>query len=177
MNTIPELRARVRQATAELKAARQALRAAQGKPAPPKPRARIRTRPKGGTWKADRLECDKLMARIVKFEHPACMNCHRTDRYRLQWAHGFSRKYNATRYDVENSFVLCDACHMVFTYNPIAWTAWMRLRLGPEKYEALERRAQLMVRFDPRILLGLRGRAEELGVATDEGWRAWQEAA
>jgi hypothetical protein len=144
--------------------------------APIRRKVRIRVRPKGGTWKADRDECDVLMARIVKVERDACEACGERRRLRFQWAHGFSRRYKGARWDFENSWCLCSACHLRFTHDPIGWDLFMRSRLPDGRYEALRARAQLVTRFEPMILVGLRHRSAELGVLTDEGWKAWQGA-
>lgn len=152
------------------------------KPEPrgPKPRKRIARgqrprRVRATKWAADREECDTLCGRITKVERGGrCENCGTTRRKALQWAHGFSRRYMSTRYDSENVFSLCAGCHKTFTHNQIAWSAWMRSSLGEARYQALEIRAQLLVRFEPMLVIGFRARAEKLGVLTEDGWRAWQ---
>jgi hypothetical protein len=166
----------VRQAEAVLRELRRRLREAKGA-TPRKVRVSIRTRPKGGTWKADRDEADKLMARVVKAEHPSCMACGTTDRRSLQWSHGISRGRLNTRYDFVNSFVHCSRCHLRFTRDSAGFTAWLIERLGRVVYEGLYWRSRLRTRFDPNIVVYLRGRAAELGVDSDEGWRAWLEGA
>lgn len=116
-----------------------------------------------------------LTARILKVERPACENCGDDHRLTLQWAHGVSRRHPATRYDSHNGFILCFACHLRFTHNQPAWDAWLERRLGEGVYKALKMRSQLPARFEPGMVLALRTYAKNLGVLTDEGWKAWQQ--
>jgi hypothetical protein len=176
VNDLARLKSEIATTAQRLRQLRRELREAKGAPAP-KARVRIRTRPKGGTWKADRDECDLLMGRIKKAEQPFCSACNTSDRVRLQWAHLITRRRLSVRWDWENSVVLCDACHFRYTNDEIGWQAWCNDHLGAVRWVALVRRSRLTTRFDPRILVGLRARAQELGVDTAEGWRAWQEAA
>ena len=48
----------------------------------------------------------------------------------LQCAHGFSRRYQGTRWDFRNAFCLCAGCHVYFTHRPLEWDEWMRSRMG-----------------------------------------------
>ena len=61
----------------------------------------------------------------------------------LQCAHGFSRRYHGTRWELRNAFSLCAGCHVFFTHRPIEWDEWMRGRMGAERYEALRSLALL----------------------------------
>ena len=56
----------------------------------------------------------------------------------LQWAHGITRGAHAIRYHSDNTFALCSACHMLYTYSRreewpdvvqrlIGHEGWMRL--------------------------------------------------
>lgn len=57
----------------------------------------------------------------------------------LQCAHGFSRRYTATRWDTRNAWCLCAGCHKYYTHHPIEWDEWMRSRM--ENYEAIRLKA------------------------------------
>ena len=48
----------------------------------------------------------------------------------LQCAHGFSRRYLATRWDRRNAWALCAGCHVYYTHRPLEWDEWMRYRMG-----------------------------------------------
>ena len=55
----------------------------------------------------------------------------------LQCAHGFSRRYLATRWDFRNSFSACAGCHYWFTERPLEWECFLRERWGDERYDEL----------------------------------------
>lgn len=57
----------------------------------------------------------------------------------LQCAHGFSRRYEATRWTRSNAWCLCAGCHVFFTHRPLEWEEWMKERLGPKFDEFRER--------------------------------------
>jgi len=59
----------------------------------------------------------------------------------LQCAHGFSRRYHATRWQFRNAFSLCAGCHVFFTHRPIEWDEWIRDRMGADRYESLRQLA------------------------------------
>lgn len=63
----------------------------------------------------------------------------------LQCAHGFSRRYEATRWTRANAWCLCAGCHVYYTHRPLEWDEWMRVRLDLVRtgwdYEALRYRA------------------------------------
>ena len=55
----------------------------------------------------------------------------------LQCAHGFSRRYEATRWTIGNAWALCAGCHVFYTHRPLEWDEWLRRRMGLERYEAM----------------------------------------
>jgi hypothetical protein len=59
----------------------------------------------------------------------------------LQAAHGFSRRYGATRWNLLNGFALCAGHHRWFTSSPLEWEVFMRERLGELIYEEMRRLA------------------------------------
>ena len=80
---------------------------------------------------------DKLWSLIVR-KAGKCRICGKTEG--LQAAHGFSRRYHATRFELINGGCLCAGCHVMFTHDPIRWDAFMRGELGA-LYEPLREKA------------------------------------
>ncbi len=66
----------------------------------------------------------------------------------LQWAHLFSRRYHAVRWNLLNCACLCRGCHFKFGMRPIEWDEWMREALGLPAYEELRRIALKNERVD-----------------------------
>ena len=56
----------------------------------------------------------------------------------LQWCHGFSRRYMATRWDLRNGFCMCSGHHSYFTPRPSEWEQWMQGKLGMTVYLELQ---------------------------------------
>lgn len=81
---------------------------------------------------ADR--CDTVFSQLVR-RSGRCVECGATRD--LECAHGFSRRYRATRWDFRNGFCLCHRCHARFTGNPDDWEAWLVARMGIEGYSEL----------------------------------------
>ena len=81
----------------------------------------------------------------------------------LQCLHGFSRRYRGTRWEEDANFCLCSGCHVMFTYDPIAWDNWMRAVWGDEKYWEVRRRAQAITKPDKQAIYErLKARLAEL---------------
>jgi hypothetical protein len=59
----------------------------------------------------------------------------------LQWAHGFSRRYLGTRWDLRNGLCLCAAHHLYFTHRPAEWEMWLQRYYGMTEYLALQAKA------------------------------------
>jgi hypothetical protein len=74
---------------------------------------------------------DKLWSGIVR----AAGKCGSQER--LQAAHGFSRRYLGTRWDLRNGWCLCSGCHVRYTHDPIGWDDFLREELGAALYEQL----------------------------------------
>lgn len=72
-------------------------------------------------------KCDTLFSKIVR-SVGYCENCGATEN--LQCAHGFSRRYRATRWYFDNAWALCRGCHVYYTHRPLEWDEWMRERMG-----------------------------------------------
>jgi hypothetical protein len=83
----------------------------------------------------------------------------------LQAAHGFSRRYRGTRWDLRNGFPLCASAHLALTYDPLRWDDYLRAWWGPVLYAELKAKAQAHAKPDyPSILVQLQAKARELGL-------------
>ena len=71
---------------------------------------------------------DKLCRQIILERDQSCKICGTTER--LQWAHGFSRRYHHVRWDLRNSWALCARHHQYYTWHPLEWDELMRGALG-----------------------------------------------
>jgi HNH endonuclease len=81
----------------------------------------------------------------------------------LQCAHGFSRRYRATRWDERNAFCMCQGHHHWYTHRPLEWDEWLRAVWGPELYETLRETALRGGRTDFKTVLDrLRARHREV---------------
>lgn len=108
----------------------------------PRPRKRIaRTSRPAKVRKTPRSKlrrmADKLWSLIVRAAGK-CRLCGKAEG--LQAAHGFSRRYLGTRWDLRNGWCLCAGCHKTMGYRAIEWDAFMREELG-ELYEPLRQQA------------------------------------
>lgn len=79
-------------------------------------------------------QCDDLMGKIVR-SAGRCVECGSTER--IQWAHGFSRRYRNVRWVEDNGFALCAKDHWRWTHDPLGWDEWLRARWGEAKYAEL----------------------------------------
>jgi hypothetical protein len=93
---------------------------------------------------------DSLWSQIIR-RPGACVICGKTER--LQAAHGFSRRYHATRHDLRNGFCLCSGCHIRYTYDPLGWDTWLQARWGELLYTTLRERALLNLRVDLELTI------------------------
>lgn len=96
----------------------------------PLPKAKKRKTPKSQTLTK---QADLIFSRIIR-SRGVCEHCGR--RENLQCAHGFSRRYRATRWDEEQCWCLCSSCHFTFTHNPLRWDDWMLDRMGVVLYQS-----------------------------------------
>ena len=105
---------------------------------PPKRKKRVSRTPKRPRLKL-KAECDRLFSRFIRLRDGGCVLEHDCAGP-LQCAHGFSRRYFATRWDPINAWALCSGGHYRYTVRPLEWDEWMRERMG-ELYEPTRRRA------------------------------------
>lgn len=95
--------------------------------------------------KLDKL--DILFSRYIRLRADGvCEYCGRYVGYaRLQVSHFHGRRKASVRYDEENCSCVCFSCHMYLGENPFAHTEFFRKRLGSERFEMLNIRANATV--------------------------------
>jgi len=67
-----------------------------------------------------------------------CRKCGST--VRLAWCHVFSRRYRSVRWDLDNSFCGCAACHLWWHHQPLNASAWWIGEIGESRYSSLRMR-------------------------------------
>jgi len=89
--------------------------------------------------KAFKAWLDDLCKTVVKVrDNHRCQRCHtKVSGYNCQWSHVYSRKWNETRWDLDNSKVLCGTCHTWWGACPSESGVWFA-ELFPERQERLE---------------------------------------
>ncbi len=88
---------------------------------------------------------DKAFGDYIKRDGK-CEYCGRSGRMETSHFHG--RRKASTRYDEENTACLCSTCHRHFHEHPNIYVDWMKKRLGSERYELLNIRAEQIVKVD-----------------------------
>lgn len=96
--------------------------------------------------KGDKGKCDKLVRQILLLRHECCIRCGSRDY--LQVSHIISRRYSATRCDLDNVQLLCAACHRRFTDWPIEFSEWVNKSIGADKYSELSAKANQITKLD-----------------------------
>lgn len=94
-----------------------------------------------------------------------CENCGSTRN--LQCAHIVSRRFAATRTDLENAFCLCAGCHMYFTHWPVEFGMFVEQKIGLSRYEALSAKANAGVKAGLAFWQGELDRLKLLDTRTD----------
>lgn len=102
-----------------------------------------RKRP-GKSRKASRRKCDILWSKLVKVPQ-VCRYAQHDQEHKcagpFQAAHGFSRRYAGTRWDLRNGFCLCAGAHYKFTLDPLGWDELLRSWWGKKLYGEIRRLA------------------------------------
>lgn len=116
-----------------------------------------------GSKTAAAAEADVLFGKIVR-SPGRCVECGSVAF--IQCAHGFSRRYRATRWHLQNAWPLCSACHKRYTENPLKWEVWLHRVWGDEKYAEMRDLALNTPTPDPReVVAELRAIWNELEAA------------
>jgi len=117
--------------------------------------------------KLDRLDMlfsEFIRRRAFLFVH-GCEYCGKpVESYKkLQCSHFHGRRKRSTRYDPDNACGLCFSCHIYLGENPYTHTEFFKKRLGSERFELLNIRADKVSKIDKdAIKLYLKGKIEEI---------------
>ncbi len=86
---------------------------------------------------------DKLFSYFIRLRaENHCEYCGKfKDIRNLQCSHFHSRRKRSVRYDPDNACALDFSCHQYLGSNPYAHTEWFKKRLGSERFEQLNIRA------------------------------------
>lgn len=76
----------------------------------------------------------------VRARDKACRRCGETSG--LEAMHIFSRRYKATRHDLDNLVTGCKSCHLWAHNHPQEFEEWVICWMTEEKYEELRQKAQ-----------------------------------
>jgi len=89
---------------------------------------------------------DKLFSRYIRLKAEGkCEYCGKFVGYnRLQCSHFIGRRKRSTRYDPENACALDFSCHTFFQEHPYIHTEFFKKRLGSERFELLNARAEVI---------------------------------
>jgi len=96
--------------------------------------------------RGDKGKCDKLVRQILLTQHSRCERCGSEEW--LQVSHIISRRYSATRCDLDNVQLLCAKCHRRFTDWPREFSHWITQSIGSEKYDELSAKANQVTKMD-----------------------------
>ena len=80
-----------------------------------------------------------------------CKKQYSTGARGLECSHFHSRRKESVRFDDDNCCALCSGCHLYLTGNPLEHVRWYYKRLGKNKFEALEVRANIYQKKDRKI--------------------------
>ncbi len=97
-------------------------------------------------FKGDKGACDKLVRQILLAKHDRCERCGSQEW--LQVSHIISRRYSATRCDLDNVQLLCAKDHRRFTDWPREFSHWITESIGSEKYDELSAKANQVTKMD-----------------------------
>ena len=88
-----------------------------------------------------RRKADRLFSLAVRErDGNECREC--GSHFRVQCAHIISRRYDATRWSLDNAVALCARHHMKWTHDPLAWDDWVDERFGKGRLRSLKARAR-----------------------------------
>ena len=110
---------------------------------------------------------DALFSKVIRLRDKVCQRCGRVGG-RLEAAHMFGRGHHAVRYDFENCFAMCgglspNSCHRWLDTHTTEKMAWLKARLGEERFNALQVRARTPSKLDRGLIkLALERRVKEL---------------
>jgi len=104
---------------------------------------------------------DKLWAEIVKIRAGyRCQRCGKKSN-NLQAHHICGRRKYSTRWVIENGVALCAACHILVQENFVEASELVKKVLEKEVYEALKKRAEMVIKYTTNELEELLQMLEE----------------
>ena len=88
------------------------------------------------------LPLDILFSKYIRMK--ADGNCEYCGAWKtLQCSHFHGRRKRSVRYDEDNACGLCFSCHMYLGENPFQHTEFFKKRLGTDRFEKLNIRAEM----------------------------------
>lgn len=117
--------------------------------------------PRKPSKKTLRNKLDSLWSKIIRSKG-YCTRCGKTGR--LEAAHIYSRRFVATRWDLDNGLCLCSACHRWGHDKPLDFSVYVLNTIGETTVERLRRTAhKLTQKYDyEKRLEELKRKAEDL---------------
>lgn len=94
-----------------------------------KARAKVQKAKRQASPSKKKAEADRLFSLIVR-SVGYCQSDRDDHNGVHQCAHGFSRRYLATRWERWNAFCFCQGCHKYYTVRPLEWEVWLREQWG-----------------------------------------------
>ena len=103
--------------------------------------------------KASMRDCDRLWSQLVRTKNDGrCYLIGRVEGHTcngpIQAAHGFSRRYRGTRWNLLNGWPMCSAGHLRLTYDPIGWDMLITAWWGEELYQEMRAKALAPTKVD-----------------------------
>lgn len=97
---------------------------------------------------------DKITAQVIKLRDDyTCQKCGGKPKPQgCHWAHIYSRTSQKMRWDLLNSFVLCNGCHRFWHANPIDAENWLKNKF-PARYSYLQNIRRMPTRHIPMAFL------------------------
>ena len=90
---------------------------------------------------------DVLFSKLVRLlADGVCEYCGKSSR-RLECSHFHGRRKRSVRWDTDNACALDFSCHHYLQENPYQHTEFFRKRLGSKKFEELNIRAEMLVKW------------------------------
>lgn len=83
---------------------------------------------------------DDLFSVWIRSTRVGCEMCSKKPLkpWELQNAHGFSRVHMRVRFNEDNVFALCPACHRKHSPSGPGWWVWMEQKIGEARYSRVE---------------------------------------
>ncbi len=100
--------------------------------------------------KVRRDPLDILFSKLVKLN--AGGKCDYCGKQGSQTSHFHGRRYRAVRWDLDNVIWACFSCHMYLGEHPNKHYEFFRKRLGTDKFELLNIRAEKIEKIDKEAL-------------------------